>query len=302
MRPVELIFCGVNSYRQEQRVDFSRLGEFGVFGILGPTGSGKSTILDAITLALYGEVSRSAKKSGGVIHLNESQCHVSFTFSLSGRLYRVERLLKKDKKNPFSAVTAACRFYDLDSGAVIASDKTTEVDRAIKELLGLDFEHFSQAVILPQGKFDAFLRLPPGERANALEQLFHLDEYGERLFQKAAQRRRKLEAQLTINAARKQMLGDCGEEKLRESEETLARLTAALEDISSRREQTARHREALLALSRVDEENRALTRRGEELAALAPQREAQQEAWRRAREAQGLERPLRDITRFYHET
>ena len=66
MRPIELTIKGINSYSEEQTIDFRELTKEGIFGIFGPTGSGKSTILDGITLALYGEL---ARKSKNFIHV-----------------------------------------------------------------------------------------------------------------------------------------------------------------------------------------------------------------------------------------
>ena len=71
MRPIELSFSGLHSYMEQQTVDFAALGAYGLFGIFGPTGAGKSTILDGITLALYGKIARAAGNLNGMIHLHQ---------------------------------------------------------------------------------------------------------------------------------------------------------------------------------------------------------------------------------------
>ena len=81
MRPIHLRFSGLQSYKEAQEVDFQRLTELGVFGIFGPTGSGKSTILDAITLALYGRVERAGGTIQGIMNTNSDKLNVSFAFS-----------------------------------------------------------------------------------------------------------------------------------------------------------------------------------------------------------------------------
>ena len=80
MKPIRLELAGLQSYREKQTVDFEALCGGGVFGIFGPTGSGKSTILDAMTLALYGKVERAPKGTQGIINGAEDRLSVSFTF------------------------------------------------------------------------------------------------------------------------------------------------------------------------------------------------------------------------------
>ena len=91
MRPLQLKLKGINSYREEQVIDFETLTSQGLFGIFGPTGSGKSTILDAMTLALYAKLPRDTKN---FINTNETTASVSFLFSITTdrtRKYLAER-------------------------------------------------------------------------------------------------------------------------------------------------------------------------------------------------------------------
>lgn len=82
MKPILLTIKGLHSFREEQTIDFAGLSGAGVFGIFGPTGSGKSSILDAMTLALYGKVERAANNTHGILNHAEDQLAVSFTFAL----------------------------------------------------------------------------------------------------------------------------------------------------------------------------------------------------------------------------
>ena len=98
MKPLKLKFNGVNSFSSTAVIDFEKLTAGGLFGIFGDTGSGKSTILDSINFALYGDVDRSKKKTD-IINYNCEQAEVEFSFNIliNGKreVYRVERSIKK---------------------------------------------------------------------------------------------------------------------------------------------------------------------------------------------------------------
>ena len=111
MKPLKLKLKGLNSFIEEQTIDFERLTEKGLFGIFGPTGSGKSTILDGITLCLYGEV---ARKSTNFINTNGDLLYVSYEFQITNAVakkYRVEREFKRDKSG--SNRTRYARIIDI---------------------------------------------------------------------------------------------------------------------------------------------------------------------------------------------
>ncbi|MGZ0084710.1 AAA family ATPase [Caldibacillus thermoamylovorans] len=204
MKPISLTIAGLHSFREKQTIDFTALCAGGVFGIFGPTGSGKSTILDAMTLALFGSVERAANRTQAIINHAEQELFVSFTFELENangtRRYTVERSLKK--VDEWRARSAVCRLIEHQAEPIVLADKLSDVDREIERLLGLTMDDFTRAVVLPQGKFAEFLSLKGVERRQMLQRLFHLERYGDRLNQKlktrlavAEQEREKIEAE-----------------------------------------------------------------------------------------------------------
>lgn len=115
MKPILLKLSGLQSYRETQEIDFGALCEMGLFGIFGPTGSGKSTILDAITLAMYGKVGRASGGTQGIMNQSEDSLFVSFTFELNSaqgtERYRVERRFKR--QNELSISNTISRFIEV---------------------------------------------------------------------------------------------------------------------------------------------------------------------------------------------
>ena len=220
MRPIKLKIKGLNSFIEEQTIDFEKLTDRGLFGIFGPTGSGKSTILDGITLALYGDVSR---KSSNYINTNCDRLNVSFEFQISGaeiKRYLVTREFKRDKKSG-NPISGKCKIVDITNGEEVLADKVKAVTDKCKEVIGLSLEDFTRTVVLPQGKFSEFLKLEGKPRREMLERLFNLEQYGDNLSRKLS---REINHEKTENIVLLgQLMGyeDISEEKKAEKEEEL---------------------------------------------------------------------------------
>lgn len=219
MKPVRLRFAGLQSYREEQEINFQEAGEMGIFGVFGATGSGKSTILDAITLALFGKVERAKGGTRGIINQHEDKVMVSFEFSLGSETYLAERLYVKDKNDSDSVKNKNARLINLTEGEAVMADKSSEVDARVIDLLGMNFDDFSRAVVLPQGKFDQFLKLTGGERAKMLEHIFFLERYGENLYRKAAGHEEAIGIEIDTLTRLIEQLGDASEETIAKSEQ-----------------------------------------------------------------------------------
>ncbi len=182
MKPLTLTISGLHSFRNERTIDFQTLGLENLFGVFGPTGSGKTSILDAITLALFGEVNRASNHSD-FISSGLDRCYVSFTFEIkkqsNPQRYTVERQYFLDKRSEAKLYIAE----DQSEGETrrVLADKTTEVSESIVSILGIGKKDFSKAVIIPQGEFAAFLQLKPKARGEFLKGLFDLRELGTRI-------------------------------------------------------------------------------------------------------------------------
>ncbi len=189
MRPRYLEVEGLQSFTELQCIDFDRLSETGLFGIFGPTGSGKSTILDAITLALYGSVQRASNRTQGIMNTRANDMKVSFVFDLqkegTRKTYRIERVFKRKKDSDISIETKLIRLFEQQpEGDRILADKLGEVNSYIIELIGLQFDDFTRSVVLPQNKFQEFLLSPKSDKTKMLERIFYLEEYGRVLSEK----------------------------------------------------------------------------------------------------------------------
>lgn len=222
MRPISLEIEGLQSFKEKQSIDFETLGETGLFGIFGPTGSGKSTILDAITFALFGDVRRAKNGTQGIININCKTMRVSFTFELlkdgTRKRYRVERVSQKKKDSDNIAVTKIARLMELTGlGDVPICDKATDVTNKVTELIGLNKQDFTRAVVLPQNSFHEFLLMNNADRRRMLERIFYLEEYGKLLSDKLNRKIDRLRSCMDTLSGELRGYQDASDEALKEA-------------------------------------------------------------------------------------
>ena len=173
MRPLKLSLSGFTCFKEPLELDFAGLE---LFAIIGQTGAGKSSILDAITYALFGETSRLGSKGlEALVSLGASSMYAVLEFEASdGRCYRVSRVWSR------RASEKALRFELLEGSrvsTVAEGVKIKDVESAIVSVVGLDFAGFTRAILLPQGEFDRFLRGNAADRRNLLKGLLGLERF-----------------------------------------------------------------------------------------------------------------------------
>ena len=206
MKPLRLEIQAFGPYAGHETVDFEKLSENGIFLIKGPTGSGKTTIFDAMTFALYGGSSGDdTRNKFGRNDLEEWRCNqadknaateVSFTFSVQDRKYRFTRRLVPKRKNLSAEYSAG----ELDENGVLLpffeNPKKDDLTGKATELIGLTKEQFRQVVLLPQGQFERFLTASSTEKESILQKIFDADRwerYAQNFFTAANDRKTALE-------------------------------------------------------------------------------------------------------------
>ncbi|MBO3314155.1 SbcC/MukB-like Walker B domain-containing protein [Clostridium perfringens] len=228
MKPIRLEVKGLNSFIDKQVVEFDKLTERGLFGIFGPTGSGKSTILDGITLALYGDI---ARKSSNYINTNCDGVYVSYEFQITGnevKRYRVDREFKRDNKSG-GIRNKSSKIIDITGGVEnVLEEKAKAVTSKCEEIIGLKLDDFMRTVVLPQGKFSEFLKLEGKERRNMLERLFNLRKYGDDLSSKLSLEIRKEKDKMNVLEGQLKGYEGVSEEALKAKEEEIKEINLSI--------------------------------------------------------------------------
>lgn len=171
MRPLRLRLQGFSSFRDPVEIDFEGV-EY--FALVGPTGSGKSSVIDGMCFALYGTIPRldDRRKVAPVITQGQLEAKVSLDFIVDEKTYTATRVVRRNPKGGASTKEAR---LELD-GEVLAGNPD-EITAKVTELIGLSFEHFTRCVVLPQGEFSRFLHDQPKDRQGMLVKLLNFQIY-----------------------------------------------------------------------------------------------------------------------------
>ena len=176
MTPKKLILSAFGPYKDQITLNLEDLGTSGLFLITGDTGSGKTSIFDAIAFALYGQASGKNRNSMDLrsdFAAPSLETFVDFSFSFKGKEYRVKRnpSYEREKKSGQGLTTEGpgAEFY-VDGKLVETSDK--KVTNEIEDLLGLGWDHFRQVAIIPQGEFMDFLIASSKDKEDLFRKLF----------------------------------------------------------------------------------------------------------------------------------
>ncbi|MFG2088617.1 MULTISPECIES: AAA family ATPase [unclassified Spirillospora] len=258
MRPLCVHMDGFCSYRTPTSVG---LHDVDYFVLVGPTGSGKSTVIDAICFALYGSVPRWGKEN--VIRLalapSANSGKVALVFESAGRRYGVVRALARSPRG--AVTTKEARLDELDPSVdpaggieeLLAAQVRTIADgdgvtAAVQRITGLEYRFFMQCVVLPQGRFADFLQAEPSKRQDLLVQLLDAKTF-ELIKQRAGEEAKAAEVRAQAAEAQRAKLTDAGEAAENEAARRLEGMRALGESV----------REALDELQRTDGEIRDRT-------------------------------------------
>ena len=184
MKILSLKFMNLNSLYGEWSIDFTQpdYADTGLFAIVGPTGAGKSTIMDAISLALYGETPRLGKitaSGNDILSRQTGECYAEVVFESQSGRYRCQWRQHRARKRPDGKLAEASHeISDAITGKLL-ENKKRDVAAAIEEKTGMNFERFTRSILLAQGSFAAFLKASPDERSPILEQITGTEIYSD---------------------------------------------------------------------------------------------------------------------------
>ncbi|MDX2494770.1 MAG: SMC family ATPase [Desulfuromusa sp.] len=265
MRPLSLKMTAFGPFPGTEVIDFSALGENPLFLINGPTGSGKTTILDAICFSLYGKTTGD-ERDGAQMRCDlasaEQLCEVSFEFELNGQKFQIRRVPEqqrpKARGDGFTEQKPEAQLVELltdGTEKLLVASKVTEATREIENMTGMSVDQFRQVMILPQGKFRQLLLAESAEREKIFSTLFQTRIYKQlenRLKEQSASIRREREKYQQRQLG---ILDGAEVESIAELEteikELQPRVTAALEQKQSKET-------ALFALSKRLEQEKIL--------------------------------------------
>ncbi|WP_418059269.1 AAA family ATPase [Pimelobacter simplex] len=262
MRPVRLDIDGFASFRQPASVVFD---DVDYFALVGPTGSGKSTIIDAITFALYGTAHRWGHSRSVVYALapTASRCTVSLIFDIGGQRYQVVREVRRSPSRAaehkvaqkaarlerFADPTACPAPGDEPTATDILASEVRDVTPAVIQLLGMGFEDFCQCVVLPQGEFARFLKATSADRQKILLKLLGAERYDE-VGREAGARARTADHEVQVHTDQLATYAHA-------TPEAVARAAALRDDLATLRTETTSTVAAVLTAREEQEHHRA---------------------------------------------
>ncbi|MBW8360493.1 MAG: SMC family ATPase [Weeksellaceae bacterium] len=176
MIPLQLTLEGLYSYQERQTIDFRSLTEAGLFGIFGAVGSGKSSILEAISFALYGETERlnwRDKRAYNMMNLKADSSFIQFDFiNHENKIFRAAREFRRNSKKFEDVKPSSVTFYEKQN------DKWIPLEHSdCEKIIGLSYANFKRTIIIPQGQFKEFLELGAAERTNMMKEIFNLQQF-----------------------------------------------------------------------------------------------------------------------------
>ncbi len=234
MRPLELRVRNFRSYAGEHAIDFA---DRTLVGVVGPIGSGKSSLLDAVVFALYGRTPRIATATKTLINQRSADASVVLRFEVEGEVWEAARSIRI--KGP--SKHALYRYDDPGQEAVEKLTLEGEVNQRVVELLGLDYAAFERSVLLAQGRFDEFLQARPADRDRVLKGVFGHDRVDR---MKGLAKDRRDQASLALEKLTI---------RLERFDEIQHRLEQNRDELDGARQQLARLHQAQTAVAEIDD-------------------------------------------------
>lgn len=281
MRILKVRFKNLNSLVGEWEIDLTHPAytSYGIFAITGPTGAGKTTILDAICLALYGRTPRLNKvsKTGNEIMSRQTgECFAEVTFETQAGRFHCHWSQHRARKKPDGELQAPKHeIAKADSGEILVTNMRGVADQ-IEVVTGMDFDRFTRSMLLAQGGFAVFLQAAPDERAPILEQITGTEIYSQisiRVHERRSEERKQLDM-LQVELDGMQLLTQEDELKLAESLEQKERQDTELTRMVEHKNQAIKWIEDI---ARLEEELKELGKSKDELQtkldAFAPEQE-----------------------------
>ena len=229
MIPVQLTIQGLYSYQEKQTIDFTKLTAANLFGIFGTVGSGKSSILEAITFAIYGRTDRlnllGDNRYYNMMNLKSNELLIDFVFE-TGKEQTAYRATVKGKRNGknFEDVKALDRSAYEKKGKEWIPIATADLEQAI----GLSYDNFKRTIIIPQGQFQEFLQLGNKDRTQMMKELFNLGKF--EFYYKVTSLESKNNAQKQTLEGQLQQLGAVDQEQLKVFKSQLEQLENELKE------------------------------------------------------------------------
>lgn len=218
MRPETLEVDGFTVFRESTRVEFN---DADLFAFTGPTGAGKSSLIDAMIFALYGSVPRLGERAvAPVISQGRQDARVRLDFALGDERYTAVRVVRRGKSG-----NASTREARLERDDEVVAGNVRELDAAVERLIGLDFQQFTTCAVLPQGDFARFLHAAPADRQKLLTQLLGFAVYAA-MRQRANQRAAVGRDRMDVAQHRLEGLADVNKKSEKAHTERLAALKA----------------------------------------------------------------------------
>ena len=258
MIPVRLAVQGLYSYQERQEVDFQKLTNTSLFGIFGQVGSGKTSLLEAISFVLYGETERLNGRDNrqyNMMNLKSGHMVIDFEFRAGAghELYKYVYEAKRNAKKHQEIKAGERRVFQWQENSwVPVSIEREDISQFTQQLIGLDYDNFKRTIIIPQNQFREFLELSPKERTDMMSRLFQLNKFD--LSAQVAGLEKKNNTELDFIKGQLDGLGQASPEAIDEALALIQQVTAAIEALERDIDAQKKQEEQLISLKKRHDE------------------------------------------------